>query len=80
VALRATGTHVHVFEQARQLSEVGAGLGLQQNSQRVLVRLGLSSEINRIGARLRGFRIFAPDGSVVAEETYPPGVTQRATA
>jgi salicylate hydroxylase len=38
VALRATGAHVQVFEQARQLSEVGAGLGLQPNGQRVLVR------------------------------------------
>jgi hypothetical protein len=76
VALRATGAHVHVFEQARQLSEVGAGLGLQPNGQRVLVRLGLGPEINRIGVRLKGFRISARDGSVVSEETYPAGVTQ----
>ena len=76
VALRATGAHVHVFEQARQLSEVGAGLGLQPNGRRVLVRLGLGPEINRIGARLKGFRICRPDGSVVSAETYPQGVTQ----
>ena len=78
VALRATGAHVDVFEQARRLSEVGAGLGIQQNGQRVLVRLGLGSEINRIGSRLRGFRICASDGSVVSEETYPAGVMQLA--
>jgi salicylate hydroxylase len=76
VALRATGADVHVFEQAHQLSEVGAGLGLQPNGQRVLVRLGLGPEINRIGSRLKGFRICGPDGSVVSEETYPAGVTQ----
>jgi salicylate hydroxylase len=76
VALRATGANVHVFEQARQLSEVGAGLGLQPNGQRVLVRLGLGPEINRIGVRLKGFRISARDGSVVSEDTYPAGVTQ----
>jgi salicylate hydroxylase len=76
VALRATGADVHVFEQAHQLSEVGAGLGLQPNGQRVLVRLGLGPEINRIGSRLKGFRICGPDGSVVSEETYRAGVTQ----
>src|SRR5258705_2242613 len=76
VALRATGAHVHVFEQARQLSEVRAGLGLQPNGQRVLVRLGLGLEINRIGLRLKGFRICRPDGSVVSAETYPEGVTR----
>jgi salicylate hydroxylase len=76
VALRATGAHVQVFEQARQLSEVGAGLGLQPNGRRVLVRLGLGEEINRIGARLTGFRICRPDGSVVSAETYPEGVMQ----
>ena len=76
VALRATGAHVTVFEQARQLSEVGAGLGLQPNGQRVLVRLGLGPEINRIGSRLKGFRICAPDGSIVSQETYPAGVMQ----
>jgi salicylate hydroxylase len=76
VALRATGAHVQVFEQARQLSEVGAGLGIQHNGQRVLVRLGLGPEINRIGSRLKGFRICAPDGSVVSQETYPAGVMQ----
>ena len=76
VALRAIGAHVQVFEQARELSEVGAGLGLQPNGQRILVRLGLGPEINRIGARLKGFRVSDPDGSVVSEETYPAGVTQ----
>ncbi len=76
VALRATGADVHVFEQARQLSEVGAGLGLQPNGQRVLVRLGLGPEINRIGSRLKGFRTCGADGSVVSAETYPEGVMQ----
>jgi len=78
VALRAAGAHVEVFEQARQLSEVGAGLGIQQNGQRVLVRLGLGPEINRIGSRLKGFRVYSSDGSVLAEETYPAGVVQLA--
>jgi salicylate hydroxylase len=76
VALRMAGAQVRVFEQARQLSEVGAGLGLQQNSQRVLRRLGLGREIDRIGARLQGFRVCTPDGSVVSGETYPTDFVQ----
>ncbi len=79
VALRATGAHVDVFEQARQLGEVGAGVGLQPNGQRVLRRLGFGLEIDRIGSRLKGFRICAPNGSVMSEDTtYPAGVTQLA--
>src|SRR5882757_5558665 len=42
--------------QTRQLSEVGAGLGLQQNAQRVLVLLDLGPEMIRIGSQLKGFR------------------------
>ena len=78
VALRATGARVNVFEQARQLSEVGPGVGLQPNGQRVLRRLGFGLEIDHIGAQLKGFRICAPNGSVMSEQTYPAGVTQLA--
>ena len=55
VALLAAGLRVEVYEQARQLGEVGAGVGLHQNSQRVLRRLGLREEINRVAARISGF-------------------------
>ena len=72
VALLAAGLRVEVYEQARQLGEVGAGVGLHQNSQRVLRRLGLSEEINRVAARISGFRVCRPDGSVVSSETYGP--------
>ena len=72
VALLAAGLRVEVYEQARQLGEVGAGVGLHQNSQRVLRRLGLREEINRVAARISGFRVCRPDGSVVSSETYGP--------
>ena len=79
VALRATGAHVQVFEQARQLSEVGAGLGIQHNGQRVLVRLGLGPEINRIGSRLKGFRICGPMAAWCRGKPTRPGLCSSAS-
>ena len=64
VALRAIDVHVEVFEQARQIGDVGAGVGLQPNSQGVLRRLGLDREIQRVAALLPGMRIYDPDGNL----------------
>lgn len=72
VALRAIGAHVDVYEQARELAEVGAGVGLHKNSQRVLRRLGLGEAVDRIAARVQGFRLSGPDGSDVFAETFGP--------
>ena len=83
MALGATGRTYDVFEQARQLSEVGAGLGLQQNAQRVLVLLDLGPEMTRIGSQLKGFRgapaearpnlrLGAFDHSVAASSAFGP--------
>jgi salicylate hydroxylase len=72
VALHQIGAQVRVYEQARQLGDVGAGVALQRNSQRVLDRLGLSQRVGRLGARLPGFRLFTPDGTLVSHETYDP--------
>jgi salicylate hydroxylase len=76
VALRATGAHVDVYEQAHQLGEVGAGVGLQQNSQRVLRRLRLGEHVSRIAARISGVRLCRPNGTVVSSETYGPDAPQ----
>jgi salicylate hydroxylase len=72
VALRAAGLRVEVYEQAHQLGEVGAGVGLHQNSQRVLRRLGLGEDLDRVAARISGFRVCRPNGSVVSSEMYGP--------
>ena len=76
VALRAAGAHVDVYEQAHQLGEVGAGVGLHQNSQRVLRRLGLGEQVSRIAARILGFRLCRPNGTVVSSQTYGPDTPQ----
>ncbi|MCW2550394.1 MAG: 2-polyprenyl-6-methoxyphenol hydroxylase [Mycobacterium sp.] len=76
VALHQMGAEVRVYEQARQLAEVGAGVGLHRNSQRVLDRLGLGDEVSRRGARLSEFHLFTQDGTVVSHEKYGAGAGQ----
>ena len=50
-ALRESGFDVHVYEQARLLREVGAGLALGPNAVRVLHRLGLAQALRVVGVR-----------------------------
>jgi salicylate hydroxylase len=76
IALHQMGAQVRVYEQARQLGEVGAGVALHRNSQRVLDRLGLCQEVGRRAARLSEFDLFTKDGNVVSHETYDAGAGQ----
>ena len=48
-ALARTSHEVTVFEQASEISEVGAGIACWPNSVRLLRRLGLADELDRIG-------------------------------
>ena len=50
-ALLQRGIDVQVYEQASALTEVGAGVGLQPNSVRLLRRLGFGAELEHYGAR-----------------------------
>ena len=54
VALVRAGIGVRVYEQAQQLTEVGAGVSLAPNGLRMLERLGVGEGIGRVGARLGG--------------------------
>lgn len=51
LALRQSGVDVHVYEQARVLREVGAGLALGANAVRILHRLGLGEALQAVGVR-----------------------------
>jgi salicylate hydroxylase len=69
VALMRAGIDVRVYEQAQQLTEVGAGVSLAPNGLRVLDRLGLSDGIERLGARYMSARLTLPDGRPVPHES-----------
>ncbi|HMD45194.1 MAG TPA: FAD-dependent oxidoreductase [Acidimicrobiales bacterium] len=49
IALAQRGHEVHVFEQASQLSEVGAAVSLWPNALAALDRLGLEKEALAVG-------------------------------
>jgi salicylate hydroxylase len=49
--LLQAGLDVHVYERAGALSEVGAGIQMTPNASRVLHRLGLARQLDRIGVR-----------------------------
>jgi salicylate hydroxylase len=72
VALHQIGAQVRVYEQARELGDVGAGVALHRNSQRVLDRLGLLEDLDRRGSWLSEFQFLTQDGTVVSREGFSP--------
>jgi len=50
--LRA-GIDVHVYEQAEQIGEIGAGIQISPNASRLLLRLGLKGAMDSVGIRPR---------------------------
>ncbi|WP_173008574.1 FAD-dependent oxidoreductase [Mycolicibacterium sp. P1-18] len=66
-ALTRKGFDVQVFEQAKQLGEVGAGVALGANSMRLLDRLGLQQQLADYGPRWTQWR-FSDGGDRVLTE------------
>ena len=64
-ALARRGYEADVFEQAKAVREVGAGLGLWVNAARLLKRLGLGSDLERVGCAARESAIFTPTGDLI---------------
>ena len=62
-ALRRRGIDAEVFEQARALGEIGAGISLASNGWRLLERLGLLERIEQVGSQLdQGYFQLRADG------------------
>src|SRR6201995_3940985 len=70
LALAGAGIDVGVYEQAQQLTEVGAGVSLAPNGLRMLERLGVDEGIRRVGARYASAQLRLPDGRVVRHDPY----------
>src|SRR5215469_4423615 len=65
-ALRRRGIEATVFEQAKALGEVGAGVFIYPNSLRQLERMGFAEALAAVGARVgRGSEYCRMDGTVV---------------
>lgn len=54
-ALTARGCDVTVFEQASEIREVGAGVAIWSSTSRLLMRLGMTETLDRIGVRAKVF-------------------------
>jgi salicylate hydroxylase len=70
LALARAGIDVGVYEQARQLTEVGAGVALAPNGLRMLERLGVSDEVARLGARHVSTELRLADGQPARHEPH----------
>ena len=63
VALARRGLAAEVYEQAPELKEVGAGLGLWANALWALEPIGLAGEVVRLGERVARQGVKRPDGT-----------------
>jgi salicylate hydroxylase len=70
-ALLQRGISVAVYEQARALAEVGAGVALHPNGVRALRHLGFGEPLARVGARWTDPQFRHPDGRLIAP-WWPP--------
>jgi salicylate hydroxylase len=69
-ALDRAGIDVQVHEQARELTEVGAGVSLAPNGLRMLDRLGVGEGIRRLGARHVSTQLRLADGRPARHESH----------
>lgn len=65
IALRRVGIEAAVFERAPALGTAGAGLGIQSNALRALMRLGIGERLQRIGTEIRHQEIRDSDGELL---------------
>jgi 2-polyprenyl-6-methoxyphenol hydroxylase-like FAD-dependent oxidoreductase len=63
IALARRGLDAEIYEQAPELTEVGAGVGLWPNALRALEPLGLAGQVGQLAARVARQGIKRPDGS-----------------
>lgn len=71
VALRRAGHEVAIFEQAKELREIGAGLSLWPNATRALQELGLLEAARAIGSELLKIEVLTPEGEHLASDPTP---------
>lgn len=70
VALARKGLEAEVYEQAPELKEVGAGLGLWGNAFRALRVIGLADEVVRLGGAPAGSGVQNPEGAWLLYQPY----------
>ncbi|MGO9597277.1 MAG: FAD-dependent monooxygenase [Isosphaeraceae bacterium] len=77
VALRRAGWAIEVFERARELGEVGAGLSLWRNALAALDRIGLLESLRALGVEGQTGAFRTPSGEILL--TMKAGTTNAAS-
>jgi salicylate hydroxylase len=70
-ALTEVGASVTVYEQASQIREVGAGIGLRPSSMAQFERWGIGAAIKAVSSPSDGFEILTADNHRIAREEWP---------
>jgi 2-polyprenyl-6-methoxyphenol hydroxylase-like FAD-dependent oxidoreductase len=71
LALRARGLDVSVFEQAEVLREIGAGVSIHPNAIRLLKRVGLEDQLQKIGSPIGGIALRTSHGEPIDTSAGP---------
>lgn len=70
-ALSLTGADVHVYEQAEQIREVGAGIGLRPSSMEEFRKWGIFDDIAAVSSPSDYFEILTANGDPIISEPWP---------
>jgi salicylate hydroxylase len=71
LALRARGLDVAVFEQAEVLREIGAGVSIYANAARLLKRVRLDDQLQKIGSPISGITLRTSLGEPITTPSGP---------
>jgi salicylate hydroxylase len=71
LALRARGLDVAVYEQAQVLREIGAGVSIYANAARLLRRVGLENQLQKIGSSISGIALRTSMGEPITTPAGP---------
>lgn len=71
LALSKIGAQVKVYEQAKQVGEVGAGIGLRPATVKLFKRIGVFPAIEKVTSPSDYFEILDEKGNVITREEWP---------
>ncbi len=74
-ALSVRGATVNVYEQAKEIKEVGAGIGLRPSSLNEFRKWGILEAIEQVTSPSESFEILTPGGDQIAKENWPESDT-----
>jgi FAD-dependent urate hydroxylase len=72
IALRQAGYEVEIYDRVKEMRPVGAGISLWSNGVKVLNRLGLGQEIDRIGGQMNRMEYRTKTGELISTIDLTP--------